>query len=116
MNSSWNVKILLLCHLIGALLFASLFWPITEAFWNTIDIAFFKCINSTLRDHPYWQLFWAFANHKLADWVEDLCVLCFFIAYVRQAHQNLAQTQSSGARFYSLLYCRDLVFHQPRAF
>lgn len=99
MNSSWNVKILLLCHLIGALLFASLFWPITEAFWNTIDIAFFKCINSTLRDHPYWQLFWAFANHKLADWVEDLCVLCFFIAYVRQGHQTLRKRKAAELVF-----------------
>src|SRR5579871_4328974 len=89
MNSCWKIKILLLCHFIGALLLASLFWPVTKGYWETIDIAFFKCINSTLRDHPYWQLFWAYANHKLADWVEDLCILCFFIAYVRQGHRDL---------------------------
>ena len=89
MNSSWKIKTLLLCHFIGALLFASLFWPVTKGYWETIDIAFFKCINVTLKDHPSWQLFWAFANHKLADWVEDLCILCFFIAYVRQGHRHL---------------------------
>src|SRR5882672_1262924 len=86
---AWKFKLLLLCHLIGAILFASLFWPVTQTYWEAMDIAFFKLINATLKNHPYWQLFWAFANHKLADWVEDLCALCFFVTYVRQAHRDL---------------------------
>ena len=88
-EKSWNLKILLLWHIIAALLFASLFWPFTRTYWEVIDIAFFKFINSTLRDRPIWQLFWALANHKLADWLEDLCVLCFFITYVKQASLEL---------------------------
>src|SRR5262249_16344295 len=71
-STTWKLKVLMLWHIIGALLFASLFWPVTKAYWETLDIAFFKMINSTLRDRPFWQLFWALANHKLADWVEDL--------------------------------------------
>lgn len=97
---AWKFKILLLCHLIGAMLFASLFWPITKTYWEMIDIAFFKLINSTLRDHPHWQLFWAFANHKLADWVEDICILVFFITYVRQAHRSLRKRKIA-----ELLFC-----------
>lgn len=88
-EKSWNLKILLLWHIIAALLFASLFWPFTRAYWEVVDVAFFKLINSTLRDRPIWQLFWALANHKLADWFEDLCVLCFFITYVKQAVPEL---------------------------
>jgi Kdo2-lipid A phosphotransferase len=88
-EKTWNLKVLLLCHIIAALLFASLFWPFTRTYWEVIDVAFFKLINSTLRDRPIWQLFWAVANHKLADWFEDLCVLCFFITYVKQAAPEL---------------------------
>lgn len=94
-SSSWRLKSLLLCHILGALLFTSLFWPVTAAFWEKIDIAFFKMINSTLRDRPTWQLFWAMANHKLADWVEDLVILGFFIAYVRRGHKTLRRQQIS---------------------
>ena len=75
-RGAW-ISNLLLWHIIGALLMASLFWPVTKVYWEMIDVAFFKMVNSTLRDRPIWQLFWAVANHKLADWVEDLCVLGF---------------------------------------
>lgn len=97
---TWKLKVLLLCHLIAALLFASLFWPVTKAYWEIIDVAFFKMVNSTLKDRPLWQLFWAFANHKLADWVEDICILCFFIAHVYRARRGLKVRKIS-----ELIFC-----------
>jgi membrane-associated phospholipid phosphatase len=105
----WKLKILLLWHITGALLFASLFWPVTKIYWEMVDIAFFKMINSTLRDRPAWQLFWAIANHKLADWVEDLCVLCFFITYVRQAHKSLRKRKVSELLF-CVLYIGAIIY------
>jgi membrane-associated phospholipid phosphatase len=105
----WKYKILLLCHIIGALLFASLFWPVTKTYWETIDIFFFKMVNSTLRNHPYWQLFWALANHKLADWIEDLCILCFFVAYVRQASRNLRKRKVAELLF-CILYIGAIIY------
>jgi membrane-associated phospholipid phosphatase len=99
-SQTWKLNVLLFWHIIAALLFASLFWPVTKEYWQVVDVAFFKAINSTLRDRPSWQLFWALANHKLADWVEDLCVLCFFITYVRQAHRSLRKRRIS-----ELLFC-----------
>ena len=108
-SKTWRFKILLLCHVIAALLFASLFWPLTKVYWEAVDIAFFKGINFTLRDHPYWQLFWAFANHKLADWIEDLCVLCFFVAYVRQAHRNLRKRKVAELLF-CVLYIGAIIY------
>jgi membrane-associated phospholipid phosphatase len=86
---TWKLKLLLLCYVIGAFLFVSLFWSVTKGYWQIVDVAFFKAINGTLKGNPRWQLFWAFANHRLADWVEDLCVLGFFIAYVARAHKTL---------------------------
>src|SRR5690349_8147518 len=82
---SWKTKQLLFFHILAFLLLWSLFTPGVKIFWETIDVAFFKLINSTLKGNPNWQLFWALANHKLADWIEDLCVLGFFVAYVVQA-------------------------------
>lgn len=97
---AWKLKQLLLCHIIGALLMATLFWPVTKVYWDMLDVAFFKLINSTLRDRPFWQVFWAMANHKLADWIEDLCILGFFIAYVRTAHKSLKKRKIS-----ELIFC-----------
>lgn len=99
-SAKWRLKPLLLLHIIAALLFASLFWPVTKVYWQVIDVGFFKMINSTLKGNPNWQLFWAMANHKLADWVEDLCVLLFFIAYVKQA-----TTSERLHRVSQLIFC-----------
>lgn len=108
-SKEFRFKILLLWHVIAALLFASLFWPVTKIYWDVVDIAFFKMINSTLKDHPFWQLFWALANHKLADWVEDLCVLCFFIAYVRQTHRTLRKRKIAELLF-CILYIGAIIY------
>lgn len=82
-----QIKRLLVCHALAAFLLVSLFSSMS--FWAFIDIPFFKWINSSLDGRPNWQLFWALANHKWADWVEDLCVLLFFFAYVKQAGRGL---------------------------
>jgi membrane-associated phospholipid phosphatase len=106
----WKLKLLLLCHLIAALLIASLFWPVTKPYWNAIDIAFFKMVNSTLKDRPVWQLFWACANHRLADWVEDLCILAFSVAHVRSAHRHLRARKISELLFCVLCIAATLYF------
>jgi membrane-associated phospholipid phosphatase len=108
-SKAWKFKTLLLCNVIGALLFTSLFWPVTKPFWDMIDIAFFKFINSTLRDHPHWQLFWAFANHKIADWVEDLCVLCFFIVYVSVGVKSMRKRKIAELLF-CILYIAAILY------
>lgn len=96
----WKLKMLLLCHVLVAILLTTLFLPATKGFWEVIDVAFFKLVNGSLEGRPNWQIFWALANHKLADWVEDLCVLIFFVIYVRQAHKALRPR-----RIAELLFC-----------
>lgn len=98
--SKWKLKSLLFCHALALFLVWSLFTPHIQDVWHWIDVAFFKAINGTLRDHPTWQLFWALANHKKADWVEDLCVLIFFAYYVAKAARGFKMR-----RVCELLFC-----------
>ncbi len=114
-KSNWQLKKLLLWNLLAAFLFGSLFLPLTRGAWEVVDVAFFKMVNGTLRDRPLWQLFWALANHKLADWVEDLCVLCFFIAYVRAAHRSL-RLQRVSQLFFCVLYIAAIIHFVNRLF
>jgi membrane-associated phospholipid phosphatase len=99
-HGTWKTRQLIFFNVLVLILLWSLFTPATKVFWETIDVAFFKTINSTLRGNPNWQLFWALANHKIADLVEDLCVLCFFFAYVTQARKGLRLR-----RVAELLFC-----------
>jgi membrane-associated phospholipid phosphatase len=80
----WKIKKLLCLHVVLFLMLWSLF-PLTEGIWHTIDTAFFKWINGSLKGHPFWQLFWSLANHKNADWIEDFCILSFFAFYIGRA-------------------------------
>jgi membrane-associated phospholipid phosphatase len=70
-------------------------------------------INSTLENRPTWQLFWAMANHKLADWIEDLVVLGFFIAYVRAAHKSLRLHRVSQLIF-CVVYIAAIIYFVNR--
>jgi membrane-associated phospholipid phosphatase len=64
-----------LCYIGIALLLGSFALP----FWETVDLAAFTFCNSTLKKFPTaWATFWACANHSLADWVEDGCILGFY--------------------------------------
>ena len=76
-HGTWKTKQLIFFNVLVLILLWSLFTPSTKIFWDTIDIAFFKTINSTLKGNPNWQLFWAFANHKIADWVETSACSAF---------------------------------------
>jgi Kdo2-lipid A phosphotransferase len=108
-DSTWKVKQLAFFNVLVVILLWSLFTPIVKIFWETIDVFFFKTINSTLRGNPNWQLFWALANHKLADWIEDLCVLGFFIAYVVQARKGMRLRRVAELLF-CVLYIAAIIY------
>lgn len=106
---AYQFKRLILCNLIGALLFSSLFWAPTHALWQTLDVAFFKWANSSLKDRPMWQLFWACANHKWADWLEDVCILIFFTLHVRSM-PSLIRPRKIAELICSTLYLAAIIF------
>jgi membrane-associated phospholipid phosphatase len=82
-QKKWQLfKLMLALFGIGLAAF-SLTLPWTGQVWRAIDTLFFNIANGSLRDHPTWQLFWAIANHKIADWIEDIAFLGFWVAYIR---------------------------------
>ena len=81
-TKKWQLKRLLFSHLLIALLLFTLFFPPTKMLWRGLDTAFFTLINPSLDGPKWWQAFWACANHKWADWFEDLFILSFFVAFV----------------------------------
>ena len=82
-STGWKPKPLLITHLLIAAGFITLFSPLTHGFWQAVDLFFFNTLNSTLQWGRSWQVLWALANHKLADWVEDVVFLIFSYMYIR---------------------------------
>jgi Kdo2-lipid A phosphotransferase len=82
MCRSWNWKALILCHGIIVFLLITFLVPQLRPFWDSIDRATFTYLNQSLENRPYWQVFWALANHSTADWIEDIFILIFFIVYI----------------------------------
>ena len=76
-------KWLLFWNLLTLILFFSFFWEGTQALWQTLDILFFKWMNSPLEGSPKAQLFWAFSNLRAADWIEDGVFILLFIIYIK---------------------------------
>jgi membrane-associated phospholipid phosphatase len=102
-------RVFFLCHLLAVLLAVTLFWPVTAAYWRTLDVSFFQCINGTLEGRPLWQTFWALANHKWADWVEDGVVLCFFLSYIYSRPKGL-RLRAAADLLLLVLYIAAIIY------
>lgn len=99
-STDWKLKTLLLWHLPIAFLIGSFAWAPTREWWDSIDASFFHFWNGSLEGRPAWQTFWALANHRMADWVEDVCILAFFIAHLAKSHKELRRRKRA-----ELLFC-----------
>lgn len=108
-----KLKNLLLCHAAAFLLLFTFFWTPTRTYWDLLDVAFFKLINSPLEGNLFWQRFWAYANHRLADWVEDLIFIAFFIISVRAAPKILRLKRI--AQFVFLIFYAATVIYSVNA-
>ncbi|MDR2539119.1 MAG: phosphatase PAP2 family protein [Chlamydiales bacterium] len=113
MTASYKLRSLFLLQTLLALLLTSLLWPKTAVYWQKLDIAFFKLINQSLLDRHYWQVFWACANHKYADWVEDLCILVFFTIWIRKSPCSLRKIRIAQLLF-CVLYIAFILFFVNR--
>lgn len=112
-ETRWKIPQLIFCHFLVLLFVSTFLWPLTEGFWKSLDIAFFKGINSSLIDHPSLQFFWACANHRYADWVEDIFILGFFILHIKSFKKG---TQIRGiAQFvFCALYVAAIIYFVNR--
>lgn len=105
----YKLKSLLLLQALLVLLLTSLFWSKTAVYWQKLDVAFFKLINQSLLNRPWWQVFWASANHKYADWLEDLCILAFFTLWIRKSPAYLRKIRTAQL-FFCVLYIACILF------
>lgn len=88
------------CYFIACLLVLSFMYSPTHFLWEKFDVYSFKFLNDFLRG-PYWvQIFWALANHKKADIVEDFVFLGFFILGI-----IAAPSKEKLHRIAQLLFC-----------
>jgi membrane-associated phospholipid phosphatase len=108
-----RLKPLLTCHLLIVLLLGSFFFPLTRTLWDALDVACFKLLNGTLEGHPNWQLFWALANHKLTDWIEDIVFITFFVLAVRAAPKNF-RLQKAAQFIFLILFAATIIFFVNR--
>ncbi len=104
----WNVKGLILCHIIIAFLLAT--YIFARPVWHLLDTHFFQAINSTLEGHKWWQIFWACANHRIADWVEDVFIIGFFAVYISQAPKYFKSRRVAEFLFCILLTALIIFF------
>ncbi len=78
-SSSWQLKLLCFWSSLCAILLITFFVSPFSKMWYSFDITVFRALNDPLRSHGVLRIFWALANHSLADWFEDLCILTFYI-------------------------------------
>jgi len=80
--STWKPFNFILTLSLITLSVITLLCPSTHFIWKHLDMWFFKVANGHLCIGKPVKLFWAFANHKYADWVEDVVILyccCYYI-------------------------------------
>lgn len=109
----YKLRSLFLLQALLALLLTSLLWPKVAVHWQKLDIAFFKLVNQSLLDRPQWQIFWAAANHKYADWVEDLCIFLFFVLWIQKSPVSLRKIRI-GQLVFCVLYIAFILFFVNR--
>ncbi len=108
-TKKWDVKRLIITHILVAFLLTSLFFPPTRALWRALDTLFFNLINPTLEGPQWWQAFWALANHKVADWFEDICILTFFVLYIT-AGSRFIRAKRIAELFICTVYSAAIIY------
>jgi len=57
-------------------------WFLAPNFWYSVDVSTFHFLNSWIASNTISQNFWAIMNHGYMDWIFDVVILGFMIAYV----------------------------------
>ncbi|NGX48106.1 MAG: Lipid A 1-diphosphate synthase, partial [Chlamydiae bacterium] len=102
-SNPWRLKLLIFWNILGMILFTSLFVPYTSALWDQIDPTLFRFFNQPLKNSHSLRLFWAVANHGLADWFEDLCIFGFYLAAIWKTKRGTRLQRSAQLLFCVLL-------------
>ncbi|MFI5334459.1 MAG: phosphatase PAP2 family protein [Chlamydiales bacterium] len=115
-ESRWKIRKLIAWQLLMALMIASFIYGPTASLWNQLDVAFFRLINGSLKEGKYWQIFWACANHRMADWVEDVCILGFYLLLLRKTAKHLRPKKGAEILFTIFLIAFTVLFINRKLF
>lgn len=98
-----NYKILLFIHLLVVALVFSLFYSLSISPFSYFDKKCFQLVNGWIQSSYLWQTFWAMANHRGADLLEDICFLLFFYWIIRASPKS-ERTRKTAECIFFLLY------------
>jgi membrane-associated phospholipid phosphatase len=115
----WNLKPLLFAHLLAIFLVFSIFYtPLYSILWQRLDEGFFRFLKWTIADSSILQNFWAMANHRVADFIEDVFFLIFFLWLLKTTPQGEKLKKAAEFLFLALvtaaviLFINNLLFKQ----
>lgn len=110
-HPKWNFKPLIAAHFLVAFLVFTLFYQRTYTIlWQSIDEGFFKLLKAMIHDSPFWQNFWAMANHRVADFVEDFFFLVFFLWLLKTTPKKERLRKAAEFLFVALLTAAVIIF------
>ena len=78
----WNLRGLMISYGIAALLVLSYLWAPTRMVWDGLDRHIALGLNSMVQTSYTEQMFWAFANLRVFDYIAAFILLGVLIAYV----------------------------------
>lgn len=84
-----NYKKLLIPPCIVFIIVISWLNPSIRPYWDVFDFKAFTFLNSWVHHSIFWQNFWAFAGHKIMDWIHDVIMFCFFFWSIKRAARGL---------------------------
>ena len=103
-HSSWKIKQLILSHLLVIGLVSSIFYPPLYNFlWQALDEGCFKFLSETTSHSRFLQNFWAVANHRIGDAIEDVFFVVFFVWLIKITPQGEKLKKSAEFIFLALL-------------
>ena len=110
-QSSWKIKQLFLSHLIAAGLVSTIFLTsLYTLLWQSIDESCFKFLNQAISQSAFWQNFWALANHRMGDLLEDVFFILFLIWLIKTTPPGQKLQKFAEFLFVALLTTAVVLF------
>ena len=103
-----NTKMLLFIHLFVIALVTCLFYSLSNSPFSSLDKGCFQFVNGWIQTSHFWQIFWAMANHRGADILEDICFILFFY-WIIKATPKAERTRKIAECLFFLLYCASII-------
>jgi membrane-associated phospholipid phosphatase len=110
-HSSWKIKKLIFAHILVIGLVSSVFYPPLYNFiWKALDEGCFKFLSETTAQSRFLQSFWAVANHRIGDAIEDVFFVIFFIWLIKITPPREKLKKASEFLFLALLTTAVVLF------